>query len=334
MDETPIDARDFFVPQGEQKTITLILGAGASHPYGFPCGDGLISKILEHKSPSSGPGPERHNEAFRNDLKTSQLDSIDQFLALRREYAHSGKLSIYERIAHHENKDQIFPNSPDKNFWHRQFLREILPHGVNIDNPAFKVNIITFNYDRSLEYIWSQMLMARYGLLEEEAFRKLYGFVEVTHVYGRLPPLPGESSFLKDRISTVDVDGSSQIDVRHEMPFGSLGSEEASRLKDWWAPKFIRTIYELNEVAGAKEKHVKMISEASRVIFLGVGYHPENMAVLGEDFSRPKEGRKAFGTALGLSTVAFGRIKHAYQGILLYPTYTCSDLLEEVQWAP
>ena len=79
---------------------TLILGAGASCPYGFPTGLGLIDEICQlgyhatmpyTSNPAAHPA---HWREFTNALRNAHAPSIDSFLENRREFGDAGRIGI------------------------------------------------------------------------------------------------------------------------------------------------------------------------------------------------------------------------------------------------
>ena len=93
------------------KPTVLVLGAGASMPYGFPSGEELLQTIHSNTDLTYPPFPEAHpknwynmlNQCgiskskiinFRNDLYQSHQPSVDAFLEYRPEYLDVGKLCI------------------------------------------------------------------------------------------------------------------------------------------------------------------------------------------------------------------------------------------------
>ena len=81
-----------------ENSTVLILGAGASTPYGFPTGEELITGIL--RGLNSNPQKSRLMDAgfesaeinkFRVDLKGSKTFTIDAFLEYRPDMAKIGK---------------------------------------------------------------------------------------------------------------------------------------------------------------------------------------------------------------------------------------------------
>ena len=148
--------------------IVLILGAGASAPYGFPIGDRLRKLILANLTHTSRkiiqPIVElgftaQEIDTFRQAFDKSQQPSIDAFLEHRSDdYMEIGKLAIAATLIPFEREHLLLDQSSnDANHvflgdpWY-QYLIERLTTKDPDHFRNHKLSIITFNYDRSLEY--------------------------------------------------------------------------------------------------------------------------------------------------------------------------------------
>ncbi len=266
----------------------FILGAGASMPFGLPSGKELIQSILhitdpemdekrilmnEQKSYMNGrftygflkkkfeilKNTFSNNEifTFHEALRLSNQSSIDNFIRLRKEYEDISKLSIAIGILMAENVAKIFPErhySYLHDNWY-QYLWSKIGNTLE-DYSKSRISIITFNYDRSLEYYLSTVIKNSFSLDErkvEEVFRSL----PIFHVYGSL------GSVFK---------GSNN----EYLPYG-LNNIEPSLLK--YVSQRISTIHEFIDSTIA-QKVESILTKASRIYFLGFGYHLENMGVL------------------------------------------------------
>jgi len=101
-----------------KENCVLILGAGASAPFGFPTGAGLKKNICNSfKSQwekfvfDKTQPPFTHNyldvekikaEKFVNEFRKFEHDSIDLFLTIHREHSEIGKKAIYLNILESE----------------------------------------------------------------------------------------------------------------------------------------------------------------------------------------------------------------------------------------
>lgn len=138
------------------KTTVLILGAGASIDYGFPLGRGLRDLVCRVPGTAgasaitdAGYDPEELNE-FVDILRHSGYTSVDWFLEDRPEFISIGKAAIAAALIPFENPDRLFPPDAPANHWYELLLNTMdSPRGSFTEN---RLSIVTFNYDRSLEY--------------------------------------------------------------------------------------------------------------------------------------------------------------------------------------
>src|SRR6267378_303056 len=75
-----------------EKRTVLILGAGASMPYGFPSGSGLRRHIIE----------------YLDELLSADTTSIDVFLERRTEFVEIGKAAIAATLIPLESTRNLF----------------------------------------------------------------------------------------------------------------------------------------------------------------------------------------------------------------------------------
>ena len=138
-----------------------------------------------------------------------------------------------------------------------------------------RLSIITYNYDRSFERFFLSALMSTYGVNEVVGWETLRRTVKIVHVYGQLGPLVGREALL----------------------YGFKINETAVRR----AMENIRIVPEGEP--GGKEFEIaqQLIADAEIVIFLGFGYHPQNVDRLNLPEYRPRGKGEMYGTVQGLS---------------------------------
>ena len=132
-----------------KRNLVLVLGAGASMPYGFPSGRELVARAL-NKSVRSFLGemgfhPSEVKE-FQTAMKFSDPPSVDAFLALRSELMKVGKAAIACVLVQCESPDNLF--QPAAGRWY-PYLRRQLETSLELFRYN-KASVVTFNYDRSL----------------------------------------------------------------------------------------------------------------------------------------------------------------------------------------
>jgi len=136
----------------------LVLGAGASKPYGYPLGQELVNSIVKGSVNRNSALfqilvlcgiPENSIEALGNELKASARQSIDAFLESRRDLLSVGRFAIATLLLSYENPDKIHT----KHDWYQHLFNKMCDPNQFESFGASKISIITFNYDRSLEYL-------------------------------------------------------------------------------------------------------------------------------------------------------------------------------------
>lgn len=263
----------------EDKTC-LILGAGASQPYGFPTSGELrdllllnhnstaVLKRLRFRDPDSVwhelntelrecAGSESLVRIFRNRFEMCGRMSIDSWL---KDLKYDGEkaeqnleirrialLSIAAVLLRCEHNAE--ENRQLNGDWYQWLLEFILRRGRKF--PGSILSIITFNYDRSLEEFLWRCFMYSFDLSNEEALEML-GRIEIVHVYGSLGKLHQSESNI--------------------VGFGSVGSRST-------AAGGIRVAGPRTDAQG-NVRIRELIAAAERLIFLGFGFWPENMDIL------------------------------------------------------
>jgi len=238
----------------------LILGAGASQPYGYPLGIDLKNKIisrfdrLQHHGTSYLDKLDLDVDLVREfiyNFRRSTRTSIDSFLNYHKdEYAEIGKIGIVEIISSCESpkkpitKEEIL-GKPIVDDWH-QYLAEFIFNCDFDDINDNKLSIINYNYDRILEAFLYTSLRFNYkeGVSNAECASKIKK-IPFIHMYGRLDPLPWE--------------------VKGGRAYGSpCSTDDILKIS-----KNLRLIHEAAK-EGIPKKADNLIAEAERVYFLGL----------------------------------------------------------------
>jgi hypothetical protein len=180
------------------KQTVLVLGAGASIPYGFPSGETLKQDIIETLDINK-PTEETNKwydiirrtfkysnneiEEFRINLQESYQPTIDAFLERQRRFLPIGKAAIALSLIPRENDVSFSDNNNQEQKWYHKLFQK-LDSNIGRFNEC-NISIITFNYDRSLEHFIFQRIMYSYGCAEEECKKKMQN-IPIIHVYGQL----------------------------------------------------------------------------------------------------------------------------------------------------
>lgn len=255
----------------KQKTV-FVLGSGASFPYGFPLGRGLRDLVCNTPTNKENRTARAIADAgynlndmmeFVNTLKHSGYTSVDWFLEDRREYIQIGKVAIAACLIPFENPSRLFPPQAPADHWY-ELLLNIMTSPIEefCDN---ELSIISFNYDRSLEYYFLRVLETRLNS-EEKAVDLLSSF-KIVHVHGSL----GELMPTSDK-------------MRH---YNHTMSPESIKI----ASNNIIIVGEAIDDSKEFEEARILLGNTERIDFLGFGYHQESVRRLGI-FNEPWDDEK------------------------------------------
>jgi hypothetical protein len=273
--------------------VVLVLGAGASRPYGFPLGYGLKTRITDDLNAHTGRKmlsevrdagfSAEEIEAFRSALHKSGKRSVDAFLEHRPEFLKVGKTATACALIPCENEHVLFAANEEN--WYEYFFNRLNARFDEFDKNA--VSIVTFNYDRSLEQYLITALRNAYGKSLQECAAKLRS-IPIVHLYGQLGELPGlgspEIAFgapITPEILTKSAEG---IQIIHEDISGK--------------PQF--------------QKAHELIRTSQRICFIGFGYDKTNLERLLGD--RVVENQQLFGSAKGFTRTECFRIEQTLRG--------------------
>jgi len=262
-----------------EKNTVLILGAGASMPYGFPSGKQLISEIYHLKANIADPliracnNEDNTAKSFFRELVMADPPSIDTYLSQHPKYLKIGKGSIAQVISSHEKEDSLYhiikyPKNYTKDTRWYHLLFELIHENI-LDGGLIPLSIITFNYDRSLEKFIYNKLKYMYDKTNEE-IKLFFKYFKIIHVYGKIGTLPE----LKDNNDEY---------IRY---YDNAIITEENLIK---ASNQISLIYDKNPINIIKKEIEKVIVNANNIYFMGFGYHQDNCDILMIDKYAPKD---------------------------------------------
>lgn len=298
-----------------QQTV-FILGAGASAPYGYPTGAGLkklicyeTNKLLDQLIPNASAvdyswqkdctdAIKKNSGKFIDQFRESPGDFIDRFLEANAKVPiipETGRTLIALSILLAEKESKFLGDMSEKNMdrdWYKELFnlmgeKSRGPEGY-LEFKKNKVDFITFNYDRSLEYFLYNSLRQTYGSIDLRKHRPLnlipFKFI---HVYGKIDNFPWEEP--------PGFEYRTEYRVRDI--FNKVGNN-------------IKLIHERNDQFFNEIK--ELVREAKNIFFLGFGYDEDNMRALGwpENFN---EDKRIFGTAFNLSQSRITEIRTMIQ---------------------
>ncbi|PJE14250.1 MAG: hypothetical protein CK430_05410 [Legionella sp.] len=196
--------------------------------------------------------------------------SIDTFLRDNPKYGAAGKIMIIYTLLKLENLNDFKPSSPEKSNklddnWYPYLLNDIL-YGCaeNPDNILnSNLNIITFNYDMSLDHYLIDTLSKIEVLVSKFPDKKYLNNIKIHHVYGSLyhpDALEYGKYYYKNPSSNRDLGNTKRF-------------EAANRLQN-----NILTMYEDRASLNSIEQDVE---GAKEIIIIGFGFDRSNLDVLG-----------------------------------------------------
>ena len=297
-----------------QTKTCVVLGAGASQAYGFPSGGQLAEELANITAPGDSTrqttfrqrlvelmnrrkltsASEAKVYEFSHLLRRSNLGSIDLFLNFHQKDQASlviGKAGIGYLLGEHEDPDSTRTHckvARDTDHW-LGFLWGALTTGAADPSDVLKnpLSFVTFNYDRSLEFLLTDFAKASFGW-DEAQCEALLDAWPIAHVYGDLGAFPRHGK------------GGSYVAYTGGAAFHHMEA----------AVDRIRTIHEVTKGASGEDADRSAaarshIANAERVIFLGCAYHEENMKLLG--LQHRSDGPLCFLSRFGLSQVQANR---------------------------
>ena len=270
-----------------RKTV-LVLGAGASCPYGFPSA-GELRELITQKNDAKVARAvgrmkavphlwssvhsyllTRFNEetiaALQNNFFLSQATSIDAFVKARG--------PVFDEVARH-TLAALFLNCEATSYldgdWYQLLWATFFEYGPKL--PSQHISIVTFNYDRSLEnYLWNAIQYS-YGVPVGVAFRRLCD-LPLIHVHGSLGTI----------YSDLNFQGHNCVPWKSLEPVDIAIAAESLKL--------------VTPQAASTEQVKQHLNNAERVCFIGFGFWPENLNLIAKEVPPKCE---VYASCLGLS---------------------------------
>jgi hypothetical protein len=234
------------------RPTVFVLGAGASHPFGFPLGIELRNEICAFRLNKKKIDPlleigysENEEMAFLDDLRESAWTSVDVYLEKNSHFMEIGKRAIAAALLPCESSDRLFPPSAPVENWY-----ELLANVMKAGTPEWKDNavaFITFNYDRSIEYYFTRVIARRMRISQEDALAE-FNRMKLIHVHGSL------GSFLTH-------------------PFGDSLSSDHVRL----AAENILIVPEVDDTLPTYGEAFALLKAAERIFFFGFGFNADTV---------------------------------------------------------
>lgn len=270
-----------------EKTV-LVLGAGASHPYGYPTGQGLIRELLDN-SETQDLADTRQQAGYDNDklakfkdaLEKAAFWSIDAFLEHRADdFGGIGKFLLAQRLLKKENPALFYRDNGtnwQNDNWYPMLVNAIAPTPAALSQN--QLTVVNFNYDRSIKAYLFTAIKQRFNWPDSQTADALES-IPFIHVHGNLGPLPWQKGGNPDS------------------SYGEgLTLDRIER-----ATKDIKIIHEANSSTAEFVAAQKALQEAKYIFFLGFGYHKANMERLGMPVKPVGNTNSMGGTGFGLTS--------------------------------
>lgn len=308
----------------ENHTV-IVLGAGASIPFGLPSGSELkdsLAASLSDEVRSSRRGDYYHDlrdgllqlpESFDEDqlnrlglrIAYSPYASLDRFID-RLEDENSplkkiGALAIAGIIKESESAEKLKGELLGDS-WVDIFLRQILDAGEDPHEPVTDgFTILTFNYDRSLEAYLYRSFAHQFDDASKAA--RLVDDIDIVHLYGSI----GSLSEIDD--NRPDRDSSRHRSTLYSNPplYGSSDIWRAQADELTTVHEHGPDVFELPEGLSTTSKPecdtvpelLASLGSQDRLIFLGFGFDTLNLDRLGADQFREEFDNWDYPTILG-----------------------------------
>ena len=198
-----------------------------------------------------------------------------------------GKIAIVREILKAERASTIFSlveaNGTPKGYelaWVPPFLQLAVGSIKREDiGSAFRnVTVINFNYDRTIEHFLHSRLQSSFDIPADEA-KAVVANLKMIRPYGSVGLLPWQ-------------DGSDTV------PFGAELSIDFDKLSA--LSKNVRTFTEQNLTDELKSEITSAIDSSRVVVFLGFGFHQQNMTFLKAGRTNPDWYRRVLATVLNV----------------------------------
>lgn len=249
----------------------LILGAGASSDFEFPLGKGLLNSVCalcETRSPSllEQGFTEEDVVTFGESLSRSGYTSVDWFLEEHPQFLELGRVAVAAALIPYEKPDKLFPPQARSDHWYEDLVNTFWSDDDGSLVLGNHITILTFNYDRSLEYYLRTVVETRRSLKPSTQL----GVTGPDRVIVSQGPT---IVYLHGRLGHLDQS------ARHR-DYSPDTSKDRVRL----AAAGLKLISEADGNALAFTMARDAIRGAERTFFLGFGFHPKSVERLA-DFS-------------------------------------------------
>jgi hypothetical protein len=294
------DIRDFL-----KESTVLVLGAGASKPYGFPIGNEVKGRIRDCLNDSQikanlislGFQTQLLDE-FKEILRYGAHSTIDTLLEKKTHFRELGSYLIASTIMPQEMHDNLFPQRD----WYGELFNALDFENDKEPDTRF-LSVVTLNYDRSFEHFLNKNIGYNcHNKYLESAHKKRENIV-VVHAHGSLGEYPS-------------------------VPYG-LNINDANTLRK--AAESIKIVSDRLEDSPDFQRAQDVIANANNIIFLGIGYDDRTLkSLLAKTDINSKQ---IIGTSLNLDEPTRQHIRDFFNNRIKLGGMTCMDFLKHIQLA-
>lgn len=324
----------------------FVVGAGASQPFGIPVGAALPAAIksaipvvansqLDHLD-AQGLQTERRTAVLEEMcIRLAQQDapSVDVFLDTEggKKYFDNGGMQALCHVlveAERGAMRKLHGAAMDRD-WLRWLWRN--PLGEDGRHTPADWAIITFNYDRLIEYVIAMTLFAKHSMDWHSAWGHV-ATLPIVHVYGTLGPIgiPTDAATKKHW-----AEGTIHAIENRLYLYSPESVANAAWKREWIRLASARS----NDVQAAQDlKAQAWLRRADRIVFLGFGFDPINMkhrlgfpdVLLDRTAVMPT----VYATGFDFGVQDRKRAKELLGGDIDFaePDKKCKELLAEMEW--
>lgn len=182
---------------------------------------------------------------FEQRLSRGGYMSPDAFLEKHTDFLDMGRFLIAWCLKRREIPDNLFPPRG----WHERLV-DALVSGADSPRQFQKnqLSIVTYNYDRTIDYFLHQLVQHRYGLSSAKAWNLVSRTIPIVHLHGMLGEYPKHGYDVDDSVVNV-----------HQLS------------------RRIRIIHEVDGTSDEFQKADELLRNASRIFMVGFSMADANM---------------------------------------------------------
>jgi hypothetical protein len=279
------------------KKTVMILGAGASAPYGFSTGKSQLdtARLLSPQQIATeiAPYPAPLAPTLHAALRNTGERSIDAMLPKDSPILGPAKALIARDLFRVE-RNNLNPKAEPLGYWYRTLYSNI-PRRTLEEVRGAPLRIFTFNDDRSLDdFLW-RALSQTFSDASPSDIAAVLGEIGPFHLHGQLGRLKGELTCPGD---VVAYGGDAESG-------GATDSDVAAAVTQ------IRLISETSADDALFKRAREALAWADRVIFLGFSFHPDNLGKF-QLQSCLRASTESWASAFGITEQEMGYLRQKY----------------------